>query len=129
MRDVWIGALLLALVSGSPPYSRVPPKDLGVLVVKRSAEQAPAPERWVAAEGAPDLESGSLARPTNAWWTNFVLGQGASEMENGNGFAIPFILWPHKQGVSACLPFVLAQANQARESARPEKYASRMPST
>jgi len=96
----------------SPPYSRVPPKDLGVLVVKRSAEQAPAPERWVAAEGAPDLESGSLARPTNAWWTNFVLGQGASEMENGNGFAIPFILWPHKQGVSACLPFVLAQANQ-----------------
>ncbi|KAG8457139.1 hypothetical protein KFE25_004106, partial [Diacronema lutheri] len=93
------------------PYSRLNPAELGVDVVKRGKEQAPAADRWAAMEGAPDA-AGSLARPTNAWWTNFVLGQGPSELENANGFAIPYVLWPAKRGISAGLPFVLAQANQ-----------------
>lgn len=85
--------LLLAVAAGTaaaaaPPYSRVNPADLGVVVIKRGLEQAPAPDRWVSPEGAIDAD-GSLARPTNAWWSNFVLGQGPSELENANGFGIP----------------------------------------
>jgi hypothetical protein len=52
----------LALISGTPPpYSRVHPADLGVVVVKRGSQEAPAPERWSAAEGTKDAETGARA--------------------------------------------------------------------
>lgn len=107
----------LALLTSAPrgaravPYSSVDPRDLGIEAITRSPEIAPFEERWYQHDG--DLDSaGSFARPTNAWWTNFVLGRGPTEMEDGNGFQIPFVMWPAQRGMSAAIPFVLAQANQ-----------------
>lgn len=89
MRAPALALLFAAAVNaGPPPYSKVNPADLGVTVIRRGKEQAPALDRWASPEGTLD-ETGSFARPTNAWWTNFVLGQGPSELENANGFAIP----------------------------------------
>lgn len=110
--------LALAVALGLPtvsafvrPYSKVDPRSLNATVVMRAREQAPDPERFIAKEGAMDA-TGSFARPTNAWWTMMVLGKGPIEMENANGFQIPYVVWAAKRGLSACMPFVLAQANQ-----------------
>lgn len=115
---VRLAALALALALGAPsaravlkPYSKLDPRALNVTVVTRAREQAPDAERWIAGEGAMDA-TGSFARPTNAWWTMTVLGKGPTEMENANGFQIPYVVWAAKRGMSACMPFVLAQANQ-----------------